>query len=320
MISIIGFGSFGTSLAYIISKNTQVRIYTRDKDALAYYNEFQMNKKYLTSLKLNDNITVTTNIDDVINDNIEILVLAIPSTAIISFLESTKSLISMNTLIVNTAKGFCSENNCNLSKVIAKILPNNPIATIQGPSFAQEIVADHPTEVVIASTSLIHAKQLQRILTTKYFTTTLSSDVVGVEFAGALKNIYAIGAGLLEGKGYKSNTMSKYVTHCYLEQSKIIQAIGGHISEPNVATLGDLLLTCYGTLSRNKKFGISFAKGEKDLNPSSLEAGTSKTTVEGINSMNIAISIADKNNLDAPILRGINEVLKGNSSSLNNFI
>ena len=310
MISIIGYGSFGTSLAYIISKNTQVRIYTRDKDAVAYYNEFQMNKKYLTSLKLNDNITVTTNIDDVINDNIEILVLAIPSTAIISFLESNKSLISMNTLIVNTAKGFCSENKCNLSKVIAKILPNNPIATIQGPSFAQEIVADHPTEVVLASTSPIHAKQLQRILTTKYFTTTLSSDVVGVEFAGALKNIYAIGAGLLEGKGYKSNTMSKYVTHCYLEQSKIILACGG-ASEINVATLGDLLLTCYGTLSRNKKFGINFAKGEKDLNP---------TTVEGINSMNIAICIADKYNLDTPILRGINEVLEGNSSSFINFI
>ena len=310
MISIIGFGAFGTSLAYVISKNTHVRIYTRDKDAVDYYNEFQMNKKYLTSLNLNDNITVTSNIDDVINDHVEILLLAIPSHAIIPFLESNKHLISMNTCIVNTAKGFCSENKCNLSQVIASILPNNPIATIQGPSFAQEIVADHPTEVVLATTSLVHAKQLQRIMTTKYFTTTLSSDVVGVEYAGALKNIYAIGAGLLEGKGYKSNTMSKFVTHCYLEQSKIVLACGGQ-SEINVASLGDLIMTCYGSLSRNKKFGLYFAKGEKHLIP---------TTVEGIKSIDIAIAIDDKYNLDTPILKGINEVLRGNPSSFNNFL
>lgn len=129
----------------------------------------------------------------------------------------------------------------------------------------------------------------------------------GVEYAAALKNCYAIGAGMIVGLGFSNNSIAKYVTNAFVEQRRFIDAIGGS-SEINVATLGDLVMTCYAPLSRNKTFGIAIAKGEKDL---------SAKTIEGAATIPIVIAIADKYHIDIPFLRAINETLEVGKPSKN---
>jgi len=306
LIGFIGFGNYGTALAHIVSKNNNVIIYSRNEDVVEYFLKHKKNKNYLCDIKFNDNVKVTNCLNDVIN-NIDILILAIPAQAVQQFLIQNKDMIADSLVIVNTSKGLSIIEKSNISQCISKICPNNIICSIQGPSFAKEIVKELPTELIVASNSETNAAKVVKILTTNFTKISISTDIIGCEYSSSLKNVYAIGAGLLSGFGYENNSLASYITNAFNEQNELIKAVGGK-NDINAATLGDLILTCYSNLSRNKTFGEKYAKGEVvDMQAS---------TIEGLATIEVAVEIADKNKLKTPILRGIQKILKKDIKSI----
>lgn len=231
------------------------------------------------------------------------LILAIPAQAVQTFLVQNKELIPSSLLIVNTAKGLSLSEKCIISSCINKILPKNPLCSILGPSFAKEIVKELPTELVVASNSENHnhAMKVVKMLSTNFTKVSFSNDLIGSEYAGALKNVYALGAGLLSGFGYENNSIASYCTSAFNEQNTLIKAVGGKLEGVNACNLGDLILTCYSNLSRNKTYGERYAKGET--------TNIQESTIEGVATLGVAIELANKYELQTPILRGIQNIL-----------
>lgn len=179
---------------------------------------------------------------------------------------------------------------------------------ISGPSFANEMIKHNPTAVVAASKNLEHAKLLQNLLSNDFFRVYTQDDVIGVEIAGALKNILAIGAGLIEGYGYGLNTKTALLCRGNLEIQKLVKHYGGKFETLNgLAGVGDLVLTAYGQSSRNRTFGFKLAQGETVENI----LKTSKGVVEGLPTLDVIHEYAQEHGIDMPIVRVIHSVVHG---------
>jgi glycerol-3-phosphate dehydrogenase (NAD+) len=215
-ISVIGAGAFGTSLATIAARNGHdVVIYARDSDIVNSINSAHLNSKYLSDFTLLSNISGTTNVTEALT-NMDLIILALPAQVIPDFLGQHKDIISDKTLLCNSAKGLYLKENCLLSEVIPIVMGNfsfrkfmlelilfvgrdQPYSVLSGPSFAREMMLNHPTAVVVASKYLFHAVTVQRLLSSNSFKVFTSQDILGVQLGGALKNPLAIGAGIIEG-------------------------------------------------------------------------------------------------------------------------
>merc|ERR1712060_1000766 len=181
-----------------------------------------------------------------------------------------------------------------------------PLAVLSGPSFAKQIIQKTPTVVVVASKQLEHAVKVQHALSCPSFRIYASEDLVGVELGGALKNPLAIGAGMIEGAGMGINTMAAYLTRACRELRLICIAMGGKPETVNgLSGIGDLMLTAFGELSRNRTCGIRLAKGEE------LQDILAETTVEGVPTAEVAMDFAHRCNLQLPIFAAVASVLKG---------
>lgn len=312
-IAIIGSGAFGTAMATIAAYNNHdVIMFARNNEVVQSINELHIHPHFLPSIQLSTNIKCTNNLDDIFsndeNKKIDILILSLPAQVVTEWLETIKHRIHKETLICNTAKGLHLKSMKLLSVVINNIFNNNdqPYAILSGPSFAKEIIYNHPTAVVVASKYLYHAVTIQRALSNNNFRCYTSQDMIGVELGGALKNPLAIGAGMIEGLGLGINTMAAYVTRSSLELQLLCKAMGG---EPQtisgLAGVGDLMLTAFGELSRNRNFGKKFVQGEK------IEDLLKHTTVEGVPTAEVAAVLADKCGLELPIFKLVNALLKG---------
>merc|ERR1712060_530548 len=184
-----------------------------------------------------------------------------------------------------------------------------PLAVLSGPSFAKQIIQKTPTVVVVASKQLEHAVKVQHALSCPSFRIYASEDLVGVELGGALKNPLAIGAGMIEGAGMGINTMAAYLTRACGELQRLCIAMGGKPETVNgLSGIGDLMLTAFGDLSRNRTCGIRLAKGEK------LTEILAATTVEGVPTAKVAMHYAAMCNLDLPIFGAVSGILDGTVS------
>lgn len=217
-------------------------------------------------------------------------------------------MILPDVILVNTAKGLYLATRQLLSDVIYDVLGNigQPLVLLSGPSFAKEIVEGHPTTVVCASQKLHHAVRVQRLMSSAIFRVFTSQDVIGVELGGALKNPLAVGAGIIEGLGYGINTMSAYITRSTHELQELIVALGGRPeTAAGLSGVGDLMLTAFGSLSRNRTCGMRLARGE------SLDQICSSSTIEGVPTASVAIFFADQCGLDVPIFRAVDKLIAG---------
>merc|ERR1712048_605868 len=183
---------------------------------------------------------------------------------------------------------------------------------LSGPSFAKQIVQEFPTVVVVASKDINQAVEVRDALSNSSFRIYASDDLVGVELGGSLKNPLAIGAGLIEGAGYGINTMAAYLTRACRELRLICVAMGGRPETVNgLSGIGDLMLTAFGELSRNRTCGMRLAKGE------TLESILATTTVEGVPTAEVASHFASMCNLDLPIFSAVNGILSGTIDAAN---
>lgn len=229
------------------------------------------------------------------------------------FLSNLSNLIPEDVPILSTSKGIYVETQQLMCEVIPDALgrPDHPTAFLSGPSFAKEMMQNFPTTGVVASKDENISKRIQLLLSTKTFRLYRTTDVVGLEIGGALKNPLAIGAGAVEGFGYGFNTLAALVTRGCSEMRRLSLAMGGQPETlAGLSGVGDLMLTAFGSLSRNRMVGHRLGKGEKldDILKSMGEVA------EGVPTAGVVVKLADKYNLDLPIFRTVHQLLEGTIS------
>jgi glycerol-3-phosphate dehydrogenase (NAD+) len=236
-----------------------------------------------------------------------IIIHAVPAQKTPHFIQENHMHIPKDAIYCSVAKGLFLEKKCLLSEAMLEAFDRQqPLAVLSGPSFAKEIAQESPTVVVVASKFLYHAVSIQRALSNLTFRIYASQDLIGVELGGALKNPLAIGAGCIEGSGYGINTMAAYLTRACRELQMLCVAMGGKSETVNgLSGIGDLMLTAFGDLSRNRTCGKRLAKGEK------LEDILAGSTVEGVPTAEVAIHFAKMCNLELPIFTVVHGLING---------
>ena len=314
-IAVFGSGSFGTALGSVLAANGHsVVLHSRSEEVTESINTSHLNPKYLCGFQLPANLWATCDITEALTGANYILH-SVPAQASLEFLRTHKEAINSiapGAPIISVSKGLAVETGMVMKDVFLHALgtteQERPLAFLSGPSFAKEVMQRFPTGVVVAS----HDQQLAMAVQKLFSSTTLrvytSNDVIGVELAGALKNIYAIAAGIVSGCGLGYNSVTGMVTRGLNEMKQLIIAMGGQEQTiSGLAGVGDLMLTCFGTLSRNRSVGLRLGQGEKlaDIIASMNEVA------EGVPTTAVALKISLEKGLDLPIIAVVNRVIAG---------
>jgi len=312
-LAIIGAGSWGTALSIVLARQfSHVRLWAHDPDLAPDINRTRENPLYLPGCPIPASVTATADLSEAV-DAASVVLFVVPSKFMRSVVRQVRPLLNgpMPDL-VSATKGIEHHSLARMSAVIASELRTSaPVAVLSGPTFAREIARGEPAAVVIASTSAELAERLQRQFSGPTFRLYTNDDPVGVEIGAALKNVIAIGAGIVQGLGLGNNTTAALVTRGLAEISRLAVAAGGRPSTlAGLAGLGDLLLTCTGELSRNRRVGIELAKGR---NLTEILTSTNMVA-EGVETTSAAVALAAKLAVEMPITQQMELVLRDGKS------
>ena len=310
-VAVLGSGSWGTALAVHLGRiGHEVRLWARDAALAAEIAERRANAVYLPDTLLPDSVLVTESIAEALLDT-ELIVSAIPSHGCRAVVRMAAPYVSPRATIVSATKGLESETLLRMSEVIAEELGSGPaVVVLSGPSFAVEVAQQLPTAVLAASSDPRAIETVQSEFRSPYFRLYGSPDVVGVELVGALKNVIAIAAGVVEGLGLGHNALAALITRGLAEMSRLAEAAGGRRETPSgLSGLGDLVLTCTGSLSRNRHVGVELARGR----PLVEILASMKMIAEGVKTTNAALALGARHGVELPIATQMAAVLDGRS-------
>ena len=298
---VYGAGSFGTAVATVLASNFEtVMLWGRDEALISAINSKHENVNYLPGMKLPANIVATTSIEAAAA-GAELIVTGTPSHTTRELLGKALPFFPRHVPIVCVAKGIENETLMTMTELHEQCLPEElhpQIAVLSGPSFAKEMVLGLPTIVTIASRWEKTAIRCQTMFKTPAFRTYTSTDVVGVQVGGALKNVIAIAAGIADGLGFGNNARAGIITRGLAEITRVAVRMGGNpLTLSGLAGMGDLVLTCTGELSRNRRVGLSLGKGQK-LEEILKEM---KQVAEGVKTARAAKDLAVKTGVELPI-------------------
>ena len=308
-VTVLGAGSWGTALAVHLGRvGHDVQLWARDPLTVRDIRNRRANVVYLPDVLLPEGVTPTDSLEEAARDT-ELIVSAIPSHGCRAVLRAVRPHLAPGAIIVSATKGLEAETMLRMSEVIAQEAgPGHPVAVLSGPSFALEVAQQRPTAVLIASLDSDAMDRVQAEFRGSYFRLYGSDDVVGVELCGALKNVIAIAAGVVEGSGLGQNALAALITRGLAEIARLTNAAGGRRETPaGLSGLGDLVLTCTGSLSRNRHVGVELARG-RSLND--IVAGM-KMVAEGVRTTGAALALAARNGVELPIATQMAEVLDG---------
>lgn len=304
-IVILGAGSWGTALAELAADNGyRVSMWARDEKVVTKINTHHINEKYFPKFLLNKGIIASTSLEQVIPQH-KLIVLAIPSSSIKQICQEIKHLIDPDSSIIHVAKGFDPFSQKTMSQIITEEL-HCPVGTLSGPSHAEEVIAKMPTTVVAASATEELRYQMQDIWMNGNFRIYPSDDILGVELGGSLKNIIAVGSGILTGLGYGDNARAALITRGLAEMTRLAVALGAKESTiQGLSGVGDLIVTATSPHSRNFKFGKLIGEGK------TIEEATKEVhmVVEGINAVKNGFELAKKTGTNMPIVTSTYQVL-----------
>jgi glycerol-3-phosphate dehydrogenase (NAD(P)+) len=302
-ITVVGGGAWGTALAsHAARAGLSVRMWIREPDVAAAVNEKRENPVYLPGVELPE-LRATSRLADALEDAEAVLVV-VPSEFCRGIYAEAGRLAPPGAIFVSATKGLEIDTLRRMTEVAAAEAPGRALAVLSGPSFALEVARGLPTAVVVASADLATAESVQRPLATRVFRVYSSEDVVGVELAGALKNVIAIAAGIVDGLGYGHNIMAALITRGLVEISRLAAALGAKADTlAGLAGLGDLVLTCTGSLSRNRTVGQRLGYGM------SLSDATAGIHPEGVRTTLAACALAQRAGIEMPIARQMKAVL-----------
>ncbi|MBI3610288.1 MAG: NAD(P)H-dependent glycerol-3-phosphate dehydrogenase [Nitrospirae bacterium] len=308
-IAVIGGGSWGTSLAFLLAdKGFNVTIWVYEKEVVAAINDRHENTVFLPGVKLSPRITAAASLEESA-DGAEAVLFVVPSHVARPVLMKLGPCLSKTTPIVSATKGIENETLLLMSQVMEEVLPaqcRSNIAVLSGPSFAKEVCQRHPTAVSLAAKNHALAVRLQPLFITPYFKAFTTTDVIGVQLGGALKNVIALAAGGADGLGFGHNTRAALISRGLAEIIRLGSALGADPKTfSGLSGLGDLILTSTGALSRNRTVGYQIGLGMKL--PEILKQ--MKMVAEGVQTTKAAYHLAKKHGVRMPIVQEIYSVL-----------
>jgi glycerol-3-phosphate dehydrogenase (NAD(P)+) len=304
--SVVGAGAWGTALADLLTRNGHdVLLWAYEPDVVESVNKRHENVRFLGGNALSPALKATGDIERAV-EGAELITLATPSHVLRSIVRSASKSITASAPIVVASKGIEKGTLSLMTEVAEQEIPGAIVVALSGPSFAKEVVTGQPTAVVVASEKDDAAEIVQRAFSSSYFRTYTHTDVIGVELGGALKNVMAVATGIAEGLGLGFNARAALVTRGLAEMTRLGLALGAEQSTfAGLAGLGDLVLTCTGSLSRNRAVGVEVGKGR------ALEEvlRDKETVAEGVVTAQSARELAAREGVEMPIVDTVNRVL-----------
>lgn len=311
-IAVVGAGGWGTAVALVLAKKGhEVFLWARRKDFCEHLQNARENTAYLPGVLLPANIHITNSMREAVSGK-DIVVNATPSKAVRETAQLYKQYLGPNSILVSLSKGLDGQSYQRCSEVISEIIGDKErVVVLSGPNHAEEVARDIPTATVAAGYNLAAAEQVQENFITPKFRVYTNPDIVGVEIAGALKNIIALAAGVCDGLGYGDNTKAALMTRGIAEITRLGVSLGAQpLTFAGLAGIGDLIATCTSKHSRNWQTGFALGKGEK------IKEILERTgmVVEGVSTTKTASDLAVKVDVSMPITSALKEVIMDGKS------
>jgi glycerol-3-phosphate dehydrogenase (NAD(P)+) len=309
--AVLGAGSWGTALAVHLGRvGHDVRLWARDPSLAAEMTARRANAVYLPDVTFPDSVAITDSIERAV-DGVALVIFAVPSHGARTVIRLAAPHVAERAIVVSGAKGLEGDTHLRVSEIIAQEAgPTHPVVVLSGPSFALEVARELPTAIVAASFDADATAVVQSEFRGPQFRLYGSDDVIGVEIGGAMKNVIAIAAGVVEALGLGHNALAALITRGLAEITRLACAAGGRRDTlAGLSGLGDLVLTCTGSLSRNRHVGVELARGRslKDV-----LAGM-KMVAEGVRTTGAALALGERYGVELPITTQMAEVLSGRS-------
>ena len=323
-IGIIGAGSWGIALAYLLSKNGhKVVVWSRSESSVEKLRSYHGNEEKLPGVILDDTVEFTSDVEYAVKDK-DIIVLVIPSAhmretvkKIAPFIQPTDE---HKQIIVNCTKGIEESTLMVMSDVILDEIPGSQVCVLSGPSHAEEVGRGLPTTIVVGAFDKETARYVQNVFMSNAFRVYISPDMLGIEIGAALKNVIALAAGMADGYGLGDNAKAALITRGIAEIGRLGMAMGGKFETfSGLSGIGDLIVTCASMHSRNRRAGILIGQG-KSMQEAMDEV---KMVVEGVYSAKAALELAKKYEVEMPIVETVNEILfegKAPSDAINDLM
>ncbi|WP_062210492.1 NAD(P)H-dependent glycerol-3-phosphate dehydrogenase [Aureimonas sp. AU12] len=302
-IAVIGGGAWGTALAALESREgAEVRLYARDSAIVEAVNGVRENPRYLPGIALPEHLRASDDLGFVLAEA-EAVLAVVPAQTLRTVCGALRGRLPAQVPLVLCSKGIEAATGLFASDVVAAELPGHPVAVLSGPSFAADVARGLPTAVTLACVDAAEADRLARRLSTATFRIYAGTDVLGVEAGGSLKNVLALAAGAAAGLGLGASAGAALVTRGFVELRRLGEALGARPETlMGLSGLGDLVLTCSGSQSRNFAYGLALGRGD-DLGGLKL--------AEGVHSAGVAARLAREHAIEAPIIEAVAAILDG---------
>lgn len=304
--AVIGGGAWGTALADLLARNGRdVRLWAFEADVVESINDRRRNDRFLAGAALHSGVRATSELAEAL-EGASLACVATPSQHLRAILRRGVDALEAQVPICVASKGIEADTLALMSEVVRAEAPGRPVVALSGPSFAAEVAARQPTAIVAASEDVGPAEAVQDAFSNSSFRVYTHDDIIGVELGGALKNVMAVATGICEGAGFGFNSRAALITRGLAEMTRLGAALGARPSTfAGLAGVGDLVLTCTGSLSRNRAVGIAVGQGA-----SLAEALAGKQTVaEGVATTRSALALAEREGVEMPIVSMVHRVL-----------
>lgn len=304
--AVIGAGAWGTALADLLSRNRhQVTLWAYENDVVESINGRHENTRFLPGAPLHAAVRATSDLGEALG-GASLVCVATPSQHLRAIFRQGVTKLASHATICVASKGIEKDSLALMSDIVQEIAPGHPVVALSGPSFAAEVVARQPTAIVAASDDPLAAEAVQEAFSSKTFRVYTHDDITGVELGGSLKNVIAVATGICEGAGFGFNSRAALITRGLAEMTRLGTALGARPATfAGLAGIGDLVLTCTGSLSRNRAIGIEVGKG------ATLEQALAgkETVAEGVATARSALALAEREGVEMPIVSMVNRVL-----------
>ena len=304
--AILGSGSFGTAIAKLLAPNLdQILIISREEDVALGINGQHRNPRYLSDVPLPANITAGTDVAAAAGH--PLVIFAVPTAATRACAEElAKAGLPPSAVLLSCAKGIEKNSGDRMSQILHSLLPGNPVAVLSGPNHAEELAIGQPACAVIGSEDGAVADALQELFCLPQFRPYTSTDLAGIELGGAIKNVYAIAAGIAHGLGLGDNAVAALVTRALAEMTRLGVALGGRIETfAGLSGVGDLLVTCFSEHSRNHRVGLALGQG-KSLDEAIRDIGM---VAEGVPNTLSIYEASQRAGARTPIIDAVHSIL-----------
>lgn len=305
-ISVIGAGAWGTALADLLArKGHEVRIWAYEAEVVESINARHENAVFMPGRTLGPTLRAFADAREAVA-GASIVVSASPSHVVRAVTAPVAAGVESDAIIVSATKGIEASSLLLMHDVLAETLPGRPVVALSGPSFAQEVIEGQPTAVVAAALDDATSATVQETFATPRFRVYSNQDVTGVELCGALKNVIAIAAGILEGMGLGNNPRAALITRGLAEMTRLGLAMGAQpMTFAGLAGMGDLILTTTGALSRNRSLGVALAEGQRLVEYTAAH----RTVAEGVNTARSAVQLGERYGVELPVAQQVASIL-----------